>query len=88
MSVSYGEQQVEPDCDAMSAWFNCRDISTAPADVRRGYQYMHNTSRTLGPFGTQQGLSDAAIVAVASYVRSAWGNDGSQVSEETVAAQR
>jgi cytochrome c peroxidase len=40
------------------------------------------------PVGTQQGLSDAEIAAVASYVRSAWGNGGSQVSEETVAAQR
>jgi len=46
-----GDKLVEPDCDAMSAWFNCRDIDTAPANVRRGYQYMHNTSRTLGPFG-------------------------------------
>jgi cytochrome c len=47
-----GKKLVEPDCDAMSSWFNCRDIDTAPADVRRGYEYMHNTSRTLGPFGT------------------------------------
>ncbi|MGE5155326.1 MAG: c-type cytochrome [Bdellovibrio bacteriovorus] len=46
-----GDKLVEPNCSAMSPWFNCRDISTAPANVRRGYQYMHNTSRTLGPFG-------------------------------------
>lgn len=46
-----GDKLVEPDCAAMSSWFDCRDIDTAPADVRRGYQYMHNTSRTLGPFG-------------------------------------
>ncbi len=47
-----GDKLVEPDCDAMSSWFECRDIETAPADVRRGYEYMHNTSRTLGPFGS------------------------------------
>lgn len=47
-----GDKLVEPDCDAMSGWFECRDIDTAPADVRRGYRYMHNTSRTLGPFGS------------------------------------
>jgi len=47
-----GHKLVEPDCDAMSSWFECRDIDTAPAAVQRGYEYMHNTSRTLGPFGT------------------------------------
>ena len=46
-----GDKLVEPNCDAMSSWFECRDIDTAPADVRRGYEYMHNTSSTLGPFG-------------------------------------
>ncbi len=46
-----GDKLVEPDCDAMSSWFDCRDIETAPADARRGYEYMHNTSSTLGPFG-------------------------------------
>ena len=46
-----GHKLVEPDCDAMSSWFECRDIDTAPAQVQRGYEYMHNTSSTLGPFG-------------------------------------
>ena len=46
-----GDKLVEPNCEAMSSWYQCRDIGTARADVRRGYQYMHNTSRTLGPFG-------------------------------------
>jgi cytochrome c peroxidase len=40
------------------------------------------------PIGTQQGLTDAEIAAVASYVRNAWGNQGSPVTEETVARQR
>jgi cytochrome c len=42
---------VEPDCDAMASWFNCRKIDTAPADVRRGYEWIHHTSSTLGPDG-------------------------------------
>ncbi len=46
-----GHALVEPDCDAMSAWFECRDIDTAPPDVFLGYQYMHLTSQTLGPDG-------------------------------------
>lgn len=33
-----GDKLVEPDCDAMSGWFECRDIDTAPANVRRGYE--------------------------------------------------
>ena len=40
------------------------------------------------PIGTQQGLSDAEIAAVASYVRSAWGNQAPAVTEEIVAGQR
>jgi mono/diheme cytochrome c family protein len=40
------------------------------------------------PIGTQQGLSDAEIAAVASYVRSAWGNQAAAVAQETVTAQR
>lgn len=46
-----GHDLVEPDCDAMSTWFDCRDIDTAPPDVFLGYLYMHHTSETLGPDG-------------------------------------
>jgi len=46
-----GHDLVEPDCDAMSAWFECRDIDTAPPGVFLGYLYMHHTSETLGPNG-------------------------------------
>ena len=46
-----GHDLVEPDCDAMSSWFECRDIDTAPPDVYQGYLYMHHTSETLGPDG-------------------------------------
>lgn len=40
------------------------------------------------PVGTQQGLSDAEIAAVASYVRGAWGNQATTVTEEVVTQQR
>lgn len=40
------------------------------------------------PIGTQQGLSDEEIAAVASYVRSAWGNKGGTVSADQVKKQR
>jgi cytochrome c peroxidase len=40
------------------------------------------------PIGTQQGLSDAEIAAVASYVRSAWGNQAPSVTEAIVKQQR
>jgi cytochrome c len=46
-----GHDLVEPDCDAMSSWFECRDIDTAPPGVVLGYLYMHHTSETLGPDG-------------------------------------
>lgn len=46
-----GHKLVEPDCDAMSDWFECRDIDTAPPGVFLGYLYMHHTSATLGPGG-------------------------------------
>lgn len=46
-----GHDLVEPDCDAMSSWFECRDIDTAPPGVFLGYLYMHHTSETLGPHG-------------------------------------
>lgn len=46
-----GDKLVEPDCDAMSHWFECRDIDTAPPNVFLGYEYMHLTSQTLGPHG-------------------------------------
>lgn len=40
------------------------------------------------PVGSQQGLSDAEIAAVASYVRNAWGNQAAAVTEEIVRQQR
>jgi len=46
-----GHDLVEPDCIAMSSWFECRDIDTAPPNVFLGYLYMHHTSETLGPDG-------------------------------------
>ena len=46
-----GHDLVEPDCEAMSHWYECRDIDTAPPGVFLGYLYMHHTSETLGPDG-------------------------------------
>ncbi|MGD8590468.1 MAG: cytochrome c peroxidase [Chromatiales bacterium] len=40
------------------------------------------------PIGTQQGLSDGEVAAVASYVRSAWGNNAKPVTEAVVRQQR
>ncbi len=40
------------------------------------------------PIGLQQGLSDAEIAAIATYVRQAWSNQVSAVKLEAVAAQR
>ena len=40
------------------------------------------------PVGIQQGLSDAEIAAVASYVRGAWGNQATTVTEKIVEQQR
>jgi cytochrome c len=50
-NLGFDGKLVEPDCDAMASWFDCRDIDEAPADVRRGYEYIHHTSSTLGPDG-------------------------------------
>jgi cytochrome c len=46
-----GHDLVEPDCGAMSSWYQCREIDTAPPGVFLGYLYMHHTSETLGPDG-------------------------------------
>jgi cytochrome c len=46
-----GHHMVEPDCDAMSGWYDCRSIDDAPPEVYLGYLYMHLTSETLGPDG-------------------------------------
>lgn len=43
---------------------------------------------TMPPVGIQQELSDAEIAAVASYVRSAWGNQASEVTKKIVTRQR
>jgi len=40
------------------------------------------------PIGQQQGLSDAEVAAIASYVRQAWGNQGSKVDAKMVKALR
>ena len=43
---------------------------------------------TMPPVGIQQALSDAEIAAVATYVRTAWGNRGSNVTPEMVTKHR
>jgi cytochrome c peroxidase len=57
---------------------------------RRGEIEVHGQTfnAVMPPVGVQQGLSDAEIAAVASYVRSAWGNEAGVVSEEIVRQQR
>jgi cytochrome c len=53
-NLGFDGKIVEPDCDAMSSWFDCRKIDTAPAAARRGYEYIHHTSKTLGPHGNKK----------------------------------
>lgn len=53
-NLGFDGKIVEPDCKTMSPWFNCRKIDTAPADVKRGYEYIHHTSKTLGPDGNKK----------------------------------
>jgi thiosulfate dehydrogenase len=60
-----GDKMVEPDCDALSSWYECRDIDDAPANVRRGFEYTHNTSSTLGPDGNIK-FSDGTPYATAA----------------------
>lgn len=53
-NLGFDGKIVEPNCSTMTTWFNCRKIDTAPADVRRGYEYIHHTSKTLGPDGNKK----------------------------------
>jgi mono/diheme cytochrome c family protein len=43
---------------------------------------------TMPPYGTNQPLDDSSVAAVLTYERSSWGNTGSAVTPEQVAAQR
>lgn len=53
-NLGFDGKIVEPDCEAMASWFDCRKIDSAPAAARRGYEYIHHTSKTLGPHGTKK----------------------------------
>ena len=53
-NLGFDGKIVEPDCDSMSGWFDCRKVDTMPAQVKRGYEYIHHTSKTLGPDGTKK----------------------------------
>jgi hypothetical protein len=53
-NLGFDGKIVEPNCSTQGAWFDCRKIDTAPADVRRGYEYIHHTSKTLGPNGNKK----------------------------------
>jgi MYXO-CTERM domain-containing protein len=60
---------VEPDCESMAEWFECRRIDEASGAVRRGYEYFHHTSSTLGPNGTakfEDGTPYASTVTACS----------------------
>jgi thiosulfate dehydrogenase len=53
-NLGFDGKIVEPNCTEMSPWYNCRKIDTAPAAVKRGYEYIHHTSKTLGPDGNKK----------------------------------
>jgi cytochrome c peroxidase len=57
---------------------------------RRGPLEVHGQvfNAVMPPVGVQQGLADAEVAAVASYVREAWDNGASAVDEELVRSKR
>ncbi|MBI5508665.1 MAG: c-type cytochrome [Deltaproteobacteria bacterium] len=69
---------LKTDCNAMSSWYECRDIRTAPAAVQRGYEYIHHTSSTLGPDGTRK-FADGTPYARSSNACSSCHFSGGQV---------
>lgn len=51
VSNAFAGDYFEVDCQAMSSWYQCRDIKTAPKIVQDGYNIVMNTNTTIGPDG-------------------------------------
>ncbi|MFN0245621.1 MAG: c-type cytochrome, partial [Kofleriaceae bacterium] len=62
----------------MSTFYECRNIGSAPALVREGYEYVHHTSSTLGPDGTVK-FPDGSPYAASSNACSSCHFSGGQV---------
>lgn len=62
LTASAKEERVLKDCSAMSSWYECRDISTADQMVQDGYNFIHNTPVTLGPWGYVKGENGQPII--------------------------
>lgn len=43
---------------------------------------------TMPAIGTEQNLSDAEVAAIATYIRNAWGNKATAVTEDKIKQQR
>ncbi|MGF1642787.1 MAG: c-type cytochrome [Thiotrichales bacterium] len=76
-NLGFDGKIVEPECDEMP-WFDCRKIDKAPAEVKRGYEYMHHTSKTLGPDGNKK-FSDGTPYATTTIACSSCHFTGGQV---------
>lgn len=62
LAATAGTETVRKDCAAMSSWYECRDIQDADQIVQDGYNFIHNTPVTLGPWGYVKGADGKPIV--------------------------
>jgi thiosulfate dehydrogenase len=53
---------VQPNCDAMADWYECRDVNQASLLVQDGYNMIHNTPTTLGPWGDYKGPDGGPVI--------------------------
>lgn len=53
---------VTTDCDAISSWYQCRDIKDAPLLAQDGHEIIYNTPVTLGPWGDYKGADGGPII--------------------------
>lgn len=55
-------ETVQADCAAMADWYECRDVKSASLLVQDGYEMIHNTPVTLGPWGDHKGPDGGPII--------------------------
>ena len=56
-----GDKIVVPNCQENSTWLQCRSIDFAPQEVIDGFNYTHNTTNTIGPFGNVKNPNGSTI---------------------------
>lgn len=57
-----GTEMVKTNCESISSWYECRDVATASLLVQDGYEMIHNTPVTLGPWGDYKGPDGGPII--------------------------